>query len=151
MEDRSAFSEVLERFRNGRLTRKDLARQIGLSPAMITLFLSGERRPNRNQTLRMAVALSLEPAETDELLLAAGHLPAVYDRTPPTDYDLMLVASILGDSQIPDRDKERFRFAIRLAALYWRPDSLDLEALRGQLAGRPGRSQVAEAEGRQDA
>ncbi len=147
MEDRPAFPGILERFRNGRLTRKDLAQQIGLSPAMITLFLSGERRPNRNQTLRMAAALGLEPAETDELLMAAGHLPAVYDRTPPTDYDLMLVASILGDSQIPDRAKERFRLAIRLAGLDWRPDALELGALHGQLVGHPDRGQAAEAEG----
>lgn len=139
------FGELLRQQRlggkRGVLSQKTLARAIGLSASMVTLLESGERRPTREQILRIATVLVLSPVQTDELLLAGGHFPSAYDRTPPADEDLLLVADILGDEAISEEAKLRFRLAIRLAALQWRPDSLDVTALWKQLHQRPTSSE----------
>jgi transcriptional regulator with XRE-family HTH domain len=128
------FGPLLRRRREARgLTQKALAQRIDLSPAMVGLIESGERRAARGQILRAAAALDLPAAERDELLAAAGHLPAAYDRVPPTDPDVRLLVELLGDPALAPEGRRALRLAVRLAALRWRPDLLDLSPLAEQL------------------
>src|SRR5512133_1590228 len=102
------FPAVLRRWRDNRgVSQKALARLVGLSASMIALLEVGDRRPTREQILRIAAALSLGSKDTDELLLSGGQLPSVYDRTSPSDPDLMLFADVLGDPAIPREEKRR--------------------------------------------
>ena len=132
------FGTYLRRLREARsLTQKALAQQIDLSPAMVGLIESGERRATRGQILRAADALELSSADRDSLLDAAGHLPAAYDRVPPTDPDVRLLVEVLGDPALSAEDRRAVRLAVRLAVLRWRPGLIDLEPLAEQLDPRP--------------
>lgn len=127
-----AFAPLLRRFRESRqLRQKSLAQAVGFTPTMLNYLESGERRPNRDTILRIADALKLAPGETDQLLIAAGHLPTVYDRTPPLDRDLLTVADILGDEDIPAEERALLRVCIRMVCARWRPEVLDTSKLVG--------------------
>ena len=145
------FGASLRRLREARgLTQKALAQQIELSPAMVGLIEAGERRATRGQILRAAEALDLSPGERDSLLEAAGHLPAAYDRVPPTDPDLRLLAELLGDPTLSAEERRALRLAVRLAALRWRPGLLDLNPLGDQLdppASRASELSTSDEEG----
>lgn len=139
------FGAYLRRLREARgLTQKALAQQIDLSPAMVGLIESGERRATRGQILRASDALDLSSAERDSLLDAAGHLPAAYDRVRPTDPDVRLLVEVLGDPALSAEDRRAVRLAVRLAALRWRPGVVDLEPLAEQLDPRAPTDRPAE-------
>jgi transcriptional regulator with XRE-family HTH domain len=121
-----------------------LASALGLSPSMVSLFESDDRRPSRSQIRAIGQMLELSEAEIDSLLIAGDHLPAAFDRVPPTDPDVLLVARVLADERLPESDRERFRLAIRLAAWEWQPDSVDLKLLSPQLT--PAAAQSGEVD-----
>ena len=130
-----SFATVLRRCRDrSGVPQKSLAQQVGLSPSMIALLELAERRPTRQQILRIATALALTATEADELLLAGGQLPSVYDRISPADPDLLLLADVLGDLGIPEQDKLRLRLLLRLECQRWRPEAFDLRD--GSVIGR---------------
>ncbi len=135
------FGTLLCRYRerHGKSGRA-LSAEVGVTPSVISMFESGNRRPNRDHVLRIARGLGLDVADTNTLLVAAGHLPEVYDRTPPWDPDLLLVGDLLGDETIPLEQREELRLALRLLCRRWRPLGVDLTPLRDQLrATRPAR------------
>ena len=108
---------LLSRARESRgVSGRALAAALGLSPSMISLFESDDRRPSRTQVLTIGQTLELPDEEVDRLLIAGEHLPTAYDRVPPTDPDVLLVARLLADERLPDADRARFRLALRLAA-----------------------------------
>jgi transcriptional regulator with XRE-family HTH domain len=128
------FGAYLRRLREAKgLTQKTLAQRIDLSPAMVGLIESGERRATRGQILRAASALEASVEEQDRLLDSAGQLPAAYDRVPPTDPDVRLLAEILGDPKLSAEERREVRLAVRLTALRWRPGLVDLSLLGEQL------------------
>jgi transcriptional regulator with XRE-family HTH domain len=121
----TSFGELL-RARRGQHARStaDLARDVDLSRSLLSRFESGERRPSREQALKVARALQLSARETDELLDAAGFRPAAYGRVSLADPDLQLVADVLGDASVPAEEKDAFRMSLRLLAHRWRPGAL---------------------------
>lgn len=135
----AAATELARLLREARerrgLSQKELAHAVGLSPAMMNYLESGERRPGRETVLRLASALGLDEPSTDRLLVAGGHLPAAYDRTPPSDPDLVALAGVLGDERIPPEERATLRLMLRLALTRWRPELVDSEALLAQVRG----------------
>ncbi len=125
-----SFAGGLRRARERRgLSQNALARGADVSPSMVNMLESGERRPTRELVLRLGQQLGLTEPETDDLLAAAGLLPTIYDRVDPTDPDLLLAAGVLGDPAIPEQERLQLRLLIRLICLRWRPGAVRLAAL----------------------
>ncbi len=120
------FPTLLKGFRErAGLSQNGLADRVDRDPGTINRLESGKRAPvNRELLEALAGALGLGPAERDQLLAAAGHVPAAYARLGLADPDLRLVAEILADEAIPSEDRREFRLALRLAARRWRRVSL---------------------------
>ena len=116
------FSGLLRGYRErAGLSQNELARRAGVNPGSINRIESGEREPSsRELIVRLSDALGLSPFELDQLLLAAGQLPTMFDRIPPDDPILLLVGDILGDPSIPESERREFRLQIQLAARRWR-------------------------------
>jgi transcriptional regulator with XRE-family HTH domain len=130
----TTFGGLLARHRRERSqSGRALAAAIGVSPSMLSMLESDDRRPSREQTLLIADKLGLSAAERDELLVTAGHLAGAFDRISPSDPDLLLLADILADEGIPEEDKEELRFTLRLVCRRWRQGTVDLAPLRDQL------------------
>lgn len=71
-----SFGQLLKQHRLQRgLTQTELSRAIGVTPSYITRLEYGERHPSRRVVLALAKALALPPAERDQLLASALHLP----------------------------------------------------------------------------
>ncbi len=103
------------------VSQNALARKIGVNPAYINrLEKWGKGINNRELIEQVAAALDLRPRESDQLLAMAGHLPAAFSQLGPGDETLLLVADILTDESIPDKDKDAFRLHVRLASKPWR-------------------------------
>jgi transcriptional regulator with XRE-family HTH domain len=112
------------------LSQNALARRMGVNPAYVNRLERGGRGAgNRELVESAALALGLSAAERDSLLAAAGHWPTTLAALGPQDPALRLVADVLADAAISERDKELFRLHLRLAALPWRP--LGAEPTRG--------------------
>lgn len=139
------FAGLLRRYRESQhISQKVLAQSVGLTPAMLNYLEAGERRPSRDAVLRIARALRLERADADKLLIAGGHLAAAYDRIPPSDPDLLTVADILGDENIPSTERALLRMTLRIACSRWRPGVLDASRVASYLEpARPESASVA--------
>jgi transcriptional regulator with XRE-family HTH domain len=120
MED---FASLFGRWRERRgLSQNALARRMGVNPAYVNRLEHGGRGAGNRELVEAAAdALGLTPDERDALLAAAGHWPARLAELGPRDPSLQLVASILTDADLGEREKELFRLHLRLAALPWRP------------------------------
>ena len=102
------------------MSQNALARASGLNPASINRLESGERSPsNRTVVEQICDALGLSPAERDDLLASAGHLPDVYAQIPPSDPTLLSVARVLSDPQVSEADREEFRSIVESLARRW--------------------------------
>ena len=125
--ERSAFPRLLRALRERRgLNQARLARLVALSPSMLNMLESGDRRPTRDQIVRLVAALDLPAADADDLLAAGGHLPAAYDAVPPTDPDVLLLVRTLADAALSDAERLRLRLIVRLACATWQPEAFDL-------------------------
>ena len=135
------FAALVQRWRErAGLSQNALARRMGVNPAYVNRLEHGGRGAgNRELIEAVAEALSLDAAERDTLLAAAGHWPAALEQLGPADPALRLVADLLADPAISARDKELFRLHLRLAALPWRPlDEAEAEIpLEGHLGTMP--------------
>lgn len=71
------FASLLKRKRKASgLSQSALAKAAGISPSYLNRIEKGDRNPPPADTiLRIASALRLSPAETDQLLVAAGYAP----------------------------------------------------------------------------
>lgn len=123
-----SFDELLREARaRAGISGNALARAVteaglSLDPSYLNRIERGEREPPRRELVEaLAAALRLAPAERDDLLVAAGHLPAAMARVGPLDPTLRLVADILADESIPPGQRALFREAIALLAERWRP------------------------------
>lgn len=119
------FGNLLATFRQqSGLSQNALARRAGVNPGTVNRLESGQRAPtNRDLVLLLADALGLDATERDRLLAAAGHLPIAFDGSAAADPTLRLVADILSDDTIPERERQEFRDVIRLVGRRWRPDT----------------------------
>lgn len=126
-EDVEDFGGLLATFRQqSGLSQNALARRAGVNPGTVNRLESGQRAPtNRDLVLLLADALGLDTTERDRLLAAAGHLPLAFGGAAAADPTLRLVADILGDDSIPERERREFRRIIGLVARRWRPDADD--------------------------
>ena len=133
---------LLRRLRERRgLSQNALARRMAVNPAYVNrLELGGRGASNRALLEKAAAALDLAPAERDALLGAAGHWPPSFQQLGPADPTLQLVADVLADDALSERQRALFRLHLRLAALPWRPWSDDeANALGAALLGaEPG-------------
>src|SRR5712691_979959 len=103
------------------ISQNALARKIGVNPAYINRLEKWSMGANNRELIeQVAAALSLPALEGDRLLATAGHLPAAFSKLGPGDETLLIVADILSDESIPDKDKEAFRLHVRLASKPWR-------------------------------
>jgi DNA-binding XRE family transcriptional regulator len=108
------FSQLLRQYRERQsVSQSQLARDIGANASTISLLESEARRPARDLVLAIGRALSLSEVETDELLAAALHLPAAYERLGAADRDLQAVLALLSDSRLPEERRQAFRRLIR--------------------------------------
>lgn len=63
-----------------RLTQLELALDSGVSTRHISFVENGRSRPGREMLLRVSRCLDLPPRERNQMLLAAGHAPALAER-----------------------------------------------------------------------
>ncbi len=105
------------------LSQNALARRMGVNPAYVNRLEHGGRGAHNRELLEnAATALDLSAAERDRLLALGGHWPSALTRLGPSDPTLGLVAAILADPAIDERERSLFRLHVRLAALRWRPE-----------------------------
>jgi transcriptional regulator with XRE-family HTH domain len=118
------FGGLLRRWRErAGLSQNALARRMGVNPAYVNRLEHGGRGAhNRELVDGVATALELSAAERDQLLALAGHWPSAVDQLGPNDPTLRLVAEILADPTIGERERRLFRLHVHLAALPWRPE-----------------------------
>lgn len=131
-----SFGDRLRALREARaLSQNALARAAELSPSLANMLEGGDRRPTADITRRLARALGLDEADTDDLLALAGQLPLAYDRISPADPDLLLIAQVLGDESIPTEERRQLRAIVRVACVRWRPGAADLDSLLDRRGG----------------
>ena len=120
MED---FAALFQRWRErSGLSQNALARRMGVNPAYVNRLEHGGRGASNRELVEAAAdALALSADERDALLGAAGHWPTSLSALGAADPSLQIVASVLNDAGLTDRDKAIFRLQVRLAALAWRP------------------------------
>lgn len=134
-----SFGGRLRTLREARaLSQNGLARAAELSPSLVNMLEGGDRQPTAEVTRRLARALGLDEADSDDLLALAGQLPLAYDRISPADPDLLLLAQVLGDGSIPSEERRQLRALVRIACARWRPSAVDLDRLLGSSRGGPG-------------
>jgi transcriptional regulator with XRE-family HTH domain len=111
------FGTMLRRLRERRgLTQSALARAVGLSSSTVNMLEAGVRHSSRESALALAVALELDPVETDGLLLAGVHLPTSYFRLGPADQALLqAITTLLTDTTVPETRRDRFSRLVGLA------------------------------------
>lgn len=118
--DGNSFGTVLRAYRQrARLSQSEVARRAGLDPSFVNRLESGQRSAERPIAERLANALGIDPAETDRLLAAGGHLPRLFDRVGLQDPTLQIVVQILGDESLPTEERDDFREVIRLIGERW--------------------------------
>ncbi len=128
-----SFGDRLRALREARaLSQNALARAAELSPSLVNMLEGGDRQPTAEVTRRLARALGLDAASTDDLLALAGQLPLAYDLISPADPDLLLFAQVLGDESIPAEERRQLRALLRVACVRWRADAVDLDRLFDQ-------------------
>ena len=103
------------------LSQNALARKIGVNPAYINRLEKWSKGANNRDLIEnVAAALNLSALESDHLLAEAGHVPIALLKLGPGDETLLIVADILSDESITDKDKEAFRLHVKLASKPWR-------------------------------
>jgi|SRR5579875_1855305 len=90
-----------------------------MDPSFVNRLESGQRSADRAVTEKLAAALNLSPLETDRLLAAAGHLPALFARVGLQEETLQLVARVLVDEQLTPSDKAEYRQVIEAISRRW--------------------------------
>jgi transcriptional regulator with XRE-family HTH domain len=117
-----SFGTVLQRFRTrAGVSQLALSKVSGVHASIINRFERDERQPaDRDMIDRLAGSLALTPTEHDQLLAAGGFLPRAIERLGAADADLLLVANLLADDQIPANLRDDFRAVLRLLASRWR-------------------------------
>jgi len=118
--DAESFGGLLRTYRErARLSQSALARRAGLDPSFVNRLESGQRSAERSVAEKLVAALELTSAETDRLLAAGGHLPALFARVSLSDPTLQLVVQILSDERLSPADRDEFREVIRLIGQRW--------------------------------
>ena len=129
--ERTAFPGLLRSFRlRSGYSQNELARRARIDPAYVNRMeaASGESPvvPRRRIIEAIAVALRLDDAEMDGLLVAAGYCPRAVLEVGAWDRALATVAEVLSDPNLSGQDRQEFRELIRLVAARWRrPASVD--------------------------
>lgn len=142
-----SFGDRLRALREAKaLSQNALARAAELSPSLVNMLESGDRRPTAEITRRLARALGLGGADVDALLALAGQLPLAYDSISPADPDLLLLAQVLGDASIQARERRQLRALVRVACARWRPDAVDLDRLLDSAGVEPERTEPERTE-----
>lgn len=104
------------------LSQNSLAKKVGLSPSYINRLERGEREaPTREVVEALAGTLGLSSSDRDRLALAAGHPPSGLVALSGKDDIISLVADVLSDESIPEKERDDFRLLIRVMARRWRP------------------------------
>ena len=95
----ATFGEMVRTFRRREnLTQETLADTLGVHRNSISDWERSAYRPrSREMVLYLSEALALDPADTDQLLLAA-HYPSAYNSQASIDYSWSVVASDIGAS-----------------------------------------------------
>src|SRR5579884_2802986 len=115
-----SFGSLLRAYRErAGLSQSALARRAGLDPSFINRLESGQRSAERSVAERLISALGLDASDTDRLLAAGGHLPALFSRVGLHDPTLHLVVRILTDDRLTPEDRDEFREVIRLIGQRW--------------------------------
>lgn len=115
------FSELMKEFRQrGGLSQNELARRAGVDPAYVNRMERANGPIPRPAVLNALITtLQLDALETEKLLVAAGYCPQSVTRLGTWDQALDLVANVLGNKSLSDRERDEFREVIRLVAARW--------------------------------
>src|ERR671927_3101 len=100
------FADLFQRWRErAGLSQNALARRMGVNPAYVNRLEHGGRGAGNRELVEAAAdALGLSADERDSLLGAAGHWPTSLAELGPADPTLQLVAAVLTDPGIAERD-----------------------------------------------
>lgn len=113
------FPALLAKLRQERgLSQAALAQAVGANRSTVSYAESGERRPSRESVIQFARALTLTAGQADELLVAAGYAPTLFDRLRPTDPDFQFVAHFLAGDGVSEARREQFRRLLRDLAAF---------------------------------
>jgi len=94
-----------------------LARDLGLHPNQLARTEEGARAPaGPDEVMAVARALSLDRAELDRLLAAAGHWPSALLELGPDDPTLRALGALLTAPRVPPAVRERLRSAVEALA-----------------------------------
>lgn len=121
----SKFGELLKSFRTkAGLKQQDVAKKAGLDRSILSRWESGDTQPrNRQSVLAVAMALNLDPYQTDQLLEAVGCQPESVLDIPGLNFrDPSLRALFREVAAVRDIDKPEWSAALE-------------EAMRLMLAG----------------
>jgi transcriptional regulator with XRE-family HTH domain len=122
------FGQRLGQYREAAgLSQNALARLVDVDPSYINRMERGEREPPRRElVVRLAEALSLNEADRQRLLLAAGHVPDWLLALEADDPTLLAVGNLLAAPGVSASSKQDFRQVIELLVARWR--ATDAEA-----------------------
>jgi transcriptional regulator with XRE-family HTH domain len=122
MDAPQSFGALLRRHREARgLSQNALAKKAGINVGSVSRLESGERSPGGPEIMgALADALTLDPRERDQLLVAGGALPARLTHRVLADPAFLVLVDILGDETIPAEERADFRAQVILAARRWR-------------------------------
>jgi transcriptional regulator with XRE-family HTH domain len=122
----ATFGEHLATVRQrGGLSQHALAKAAGVDASYVNRLEHGERQaPDVGLIRKFAVALGLDAAQTDALVVAGGGLPTALERLGPLDPTILLLADVLGDPAIPEAERANLRRIVALLVQRWRPEAV---------------------------
>ena len=115
------FSDLMRGYRQqAGLSQNELARRAGVDPAYVNRMERTNGPIPRPAVLNALITtLQLDALDTEKLLVAAGYCPQSVTRLGTWDQALDLVANVLGNKSLSDRERDEFREVIRLVAARW--------------------------------
>src|SRR6266446_4624722 len=83
----SVANEILKARTERRLTKADLAKQLGVHPSFVTQLEKGAVRPSLNLLSQLGKVLGLDP---EKLLIQSGHIPPRFSAVAESSPGLIL-------------------------------------------------------------
>lgn len=107
------------------LSQAALSRLASIDPAYVNRLEraapTSTNIPSRKVTLLLAEALNASDADTERLLMAAGHAPESIMRAGRWEPVIGEIVDVLADSRLSVTDLEEFRDLLRIVTAKWRP------------------------------
>jgi transcriptional regulator with XRE-family HTH domain len=104
MRERKPFGKLLRQTRRDLgVTQRVLAARVEMDTAYLSRLETGGINPGRVTIRKLAKALGLEEAQTEELIMAAGRIPERYEATileRPVMLELIAHAARMTDSKV---------------------------------------------------